>query len=277
MPIPAPGGTVESLFVATRLGRVSVLVAGQGPAVLLFHINRQSSDLYRELMACLAPNFTAVAMDYPSYGGSDHVSETPSIDDYAACAVAVLDALSIDAAMVVGEAVGSAVATAFATRFPERCKGAVMINVPALADRASASSHIGDVRKKAPSGPEAERAYTSIDAFLEANHKHAPLRPTLDWIRRVHAAHHLCGSECWQAADALIDFDLKSRLSELRRPATLLTGEFSPFLDYRQDVESRVQDLVSCVVPQSRFAVGWEKADEVAAEILALSRRIEPT
>ena len=207
---------MKFIDVETPLAKVRVRLAGKGPAVLLFHINRQSSALYLELIERLTAHFTAVAMDYPSYGESEHVRETPSIADYASCGVAVLDALSRPDALVAGEAVGSAVAAAFAARHPGRCA-----------------------------------------------------------LRRVREGHRQCGSNCWQAADALLDFDLKATLAQVEAPATLLTGALSPFADFRSEVESRVKDLESIVLPNARFAIGWEKADEVAEQIGRLHIRAQ--
>ena len=266
---------MKFIDVETPLAKVRVRLAGKGPAVLLFHINRQSSALYLELIERLTAHFTAVAMDYPSYGESEHVRETPSIADYASCGVAVLDALSRPDALVAGEAVGSAVAAAFAARHPGRCAGLLMMNVPMMADRDAASGHIGAVRQAVASGSEDEDAFASVEAFLARNAKHAPIRPTLDWLWRVREGHRQCGSNCWQAADALLDFDLKATLAQVEAPATLLTGALSPFADFRSEVESRVKDLESIVLPNARFAIGWEKADEVAEQIGRLHIRAQ--
>jgi pimeloyl-ACP methyl ester carboxylesterase len=263
---------IEAGFVQTPLGRLRFRVTGTGPAVLLFHINRQSSELYRELMEALSGRFAAIAMDYPSYGESEHTREQPSIKDYADCGRAVLDAVGYTRAIVAGEAVGSAVAAAFAGSYSDQCAGVVLMNVPLMPGRASAKEHIGQVRGVA-SQVDDEDAFATIEAFLAKNSKHAPIVPTRDWLGRVRIAHGQCAADCWQAADALLDFDLAAALERIDVPATLLTGSLSPFEDFRADVESRVKNLVSLTVPQSRFAIGWEKASEVALHIGDLADR----
>ena len=60
---------------------------------MVSHINQQSSAVMVELLQALAPNFRAIAIDYPSHGHSDHIDWQPTIEDYARCVVEVMDAL----------------------------------------------------------------------------------------------------------------------------------------------------------------------------------------
>ena len=65
----------ERGLVGTELGYIHYRAAGDGPAIMLFHVNQQSSALLRELMEALAPNFRSIAIDYPSHGDSDHAAQ----------------------------------------------------------------------------------------------------------------------------------------------------------------------------------------------------------
>src|SRR5262245_58428960 len=116
---------IERGLVKTAMGYIHYRTAGQGRPVMLFHINQQSSALMLELMLALAPKFRVVAMDYPSHGDSDHVADQPSFADYARCAVAVLNSLSIARTAVLGEAVGAGVCVEIANAFPERIERVV--------------------------------------------------------------------------------------------------------------------------------------------------------
>ena len=69
MPIDIKRGLVR-----THLGHIHYRESGSGPAIVLLHINQQSSELMLELMAALSPRMRAIAIDYPSHGGSDHVA-----------------------------------------------------------------------------------------------------------------------------------------------------------------------------------------------------------
>lgn len=109
-------------LITTRVGQVHCREAGKpdAPAVIILHINQQSSALQLELMEELAPRLHAVAMDYPSHGMSDHIDGAPSIADYAECAAAVMSALAVDRFTSVGEATGAAVAMELGIRYASR-------------------------------------------------------------------------------------------------------------------------------------------------------------
>jgi pimeloyl-ACP methyl ester carboxylesterase len=64
---------IERGLVRTDFGFIHYRAAGAGRAVMLFHINQQSSALMLELMQALAPFRRAIAMDYPSHGHSDPI------------------------------------------------------------------------------------------------------------------------------------------------------------------------------------------------------------
>jgi pimeloyl-ACP methyl ester carboxylesterase len=101
---------------------------------MLSHINQQSSALMIELLQALGRDLRAVAIDYPSHGHSDHIDWQPAIEDYARCVIEVMDALGIERASAMGEAVGAAVSgadalrRAFHLRPPSR---ALAVEVPA--------------------------------------------------------------------------------------------------------------------------------------------------
>ena len=75
----------------TSYGYIHYRAAGDGPVVILLHMNQQSSAVYLELVTVLANGARAIAIDYPSHGMSDHVAVQPSIGDYAKCVIEVMD------------------------------------------------------------------------------------------------------------------------------------------------------------------------------------------
>jgi len=269
-----PGGATSGTgYLRTSYGRIHYRHAGAGPAVLLFHINRQSSATYEELIGELAAERRVIAMDYPGYGRSEHLSFQPTIRDYASAAAELLDGLGIERALLLGEAVGAAVAVDFANAFPERVTGVVLLNCPVLADRAQARAFVQGVRAEAaPGGSELDAEFASAAAFLARNAAHAPLAPDASWLARVRQARLDCGDDCWQAANALLEFDLLAALGQLRAPVLLLTGEASPFRAGHATAAGAVARIEAAVLPNARFAIGWERASDVAARALAFTR-----
>src|SRR5512134_3471486 len=86
--------------------------SSNAPVVMVSHINQQSSAVMVELLQALAPNFRAIAIDYPSHGNSDHIDWQPTIEDYARAVVDTMNDLDITAVFALGEAVGAAVSIA---------------------------------------------------------------------------------------------------------------------------------------------------------------------
>src|ERR1700732_2600607 len=121
---------VERGLAKTFAGHIHWRAAGKGPAVMISHINQQSSALMLELLQALAPNFRAVAIDYPSHGHSDPFAGQPTIEDYARCVIEVMKAFEMKRAAAMGEAVGAGVSYALGAGWTDRIDKVVAINTP---------------------------------------------------------------------------------------------------------------------------------------------------
>src|SRR5258705_9861642 len=87
---------IERALVKTTMGFIHSRAAGRGRPIVLLHMNQQSSAMYLELMAVLAPQLRAIAIDYPSHGMSDHITVQPTIADYARNVLEVMDGLGVE-------------------------------------------------------------------------------------------------------------------------------------------------------------------------------------
>jgi pimeloyl-ACP methyl ester carboxylesterase len=116
---------VTPAVVATARGPVEVARAGAGPAVILLHgmpgDYRQAGALARDL----AGRHEVLLPSRPGYGATPLASGR-GIADQADLAVALLDALALPDAAVVGISGGGPAAYAFATRHPRRCRALVL-------------------------------------------------------------------------------------------------------------------------------------------------------
>jgi len=256
---------IDRGLVKTGLGHIHYRAAGAGQAVMLFHINQQSSALMRELMQALAPRFRVVAMDYPSHGHSDPVPGQPTFADYAACAAAVMDRLGIHRAAVMGEAVGAGVSVEMANTHADRVDKVVLINCPFSPERGRTAVHV----KELQSGlrPEDESGFPltrTIGFMLEKDPGHAPMQPSQDWMDRINTAQMEVGRNRWQAVTALANFDLDDGLRRLQQPTLLLLGEHFHYTRHLPDMAERIRDLRHEVLPGARFCMSWERAADIA-------------
>ena len=258
---------VERGLVKTDMGYIHYRAAGDGRPVMLFHINQQSSALMLELIHALAPRFRVVAMDYPSHGGSDHVTDQPSFADYVRCGVAVMDALGIAQTAVLGEAVGAGACVEIANTYPERVTKVVLVNCPFSPERGRTATHVrelqGGLRPADVSGFPLTR---TIEFMLSKDPAHSPMQPTQSWMDRINTAQMEVGRDRWQAVTALANFDMEGGLRRLIQPTLLLVGEHFYYARFLDEVIARVKNLRHEVLPGARFCMSWERADEIAAK-----------
>ena len=120
--------------VATRkAGNISILSAGQGETVLCIHGLGGTKASFLPTVAALAESHRVVAMDLPGFGESDKPIGAPyDAPWFARSAFALLDALEVDQAHLIGNSMGGRVAIEAGLTDPERVKTLVLLS-PALA------------------------------------------------------------------------------------------------------------------------------------------------
>ena len=94
---------------------------GAGPSLLLLHGIGGNADSWREQYEPFGASFDVIGWDAPGYADSfDFEDEAPEVAQYAAAVVALLDALGIGKAAVLGHSMGGLIAGYAAALFPDR-------------------------------------------------------------------------------------------------------------------------------------------------------------
>jgi pimeloyl-ACP methyl ester carboxylesterase len=254
--------TIDRGLAKTFAGHIHWRACGQGPAVMISHINQQSSALMIELLQALAPNFRAIAIDYPSHGDSDHVASQPAIEDYARCVIEVMDALKIERAFALGEAVGAAVSYALGAYHKSRIDKVIAINTPWFEQ---GGTDIADIAKVRPSDPSGFPAPRTLDFVLANDSDHAPMKPTQSWMDRINTAQLEVGRDRWQAVQAFANLDLMGTLGRIDCPVLMLYGEKFIYSKDRDKVHDCCPHATLEIIPGGRFCMTWERATEIAA------------
>jgi pimeloyl-ACP methyl ester carboxylesterase len=258
------GLPIERGLARTFAGHIHWRACGQGPAVMVSHINQQSSAVMVELLQALGPHFRAVAIDYPGHGHSDHVDWQPAIEDYARCVIEVMDSLGIRRAFALGEAVGATVSIALAAGWKDRIERIVPVNIPHFADQDTATRDIADIAKVRPSDPTGFPAPRSIEYLLQHDPEHAPMRPTQSWMDRINTAQFEIGRDRWQAMEALKRFDPVAGLAAVTCPVLMLYGENFVYARHRGLMQAACPHAQLAFVPGGRFCMTWERATDIA-------------
>jgi pimeloyl-ACP methyl ester carboxylesterase len=119
--------------VNTRCGRVSTFEAGQGPPLLLLHGLGATKAEFLPSVAALGQSYRTIAVDLPGFGDSD--KPFPASYDapmFAKWVIALMDALGLDKAHVLGHSMGGRVALEVGMRSPDRVKRLVLMT-PSMA------------------------------------------------------------------------------------------------------------------------------------------------
>jgi pimeloyl-ACP methyl ester carboxylesterase len=119
--------------VRTRVGEIALLQAGAGDDVLLLHGLGATKASFLPTVAALAGEFRVTAIDLPGFGDSAMpVGAAYDPEFFARSTVAVLDALAIERAHVIGNSMGGRIALELGFEHPERT-GRLALLSPSLA------------------------------------------------------------------------------------------------------------------------------------------------
>lgn len=129
-------------------------VEGKEPALLFLHAFPLLKAMWEPVLASLAGERRAVAVDLPGFGGSAPWPGEPSMEAYAGGLVALLDALSLEKVVPCGLSMGGYLTLALWRRYRERIAGMVLADTRAEADsdqaRQGRRALIARVREEGP-------------------------------------------------------------------------------------------------------------------------------
>ncbi|HEX7291902.1 MAG TPA: alpha/beta fold hydrolase [Conexibacter sp.] len=105
----------------------NVIALGEGPPLLLIHGLSGCWQNWLENIPHFARTHRVIAVDLPGFGASPMPREAISIPAYAQFLERLCDALSIDAAVVVGNSMGGHIASELAIRSPQRVERLMLV------------------------------------------------------------------------------------------------------------------------------------------------------
>lgn len=132
MEIPTlPGITVKQIESARISTRVLFSGDDAGIPVLFVHGNASSATFWEEIMLALPAGYRGIAHDQRGYGGADiekKIDATRGMGDLSDDAFALLDALGIEKAHVVGHSMGGSVLWRMMMDAPQRLLSVTVVN-----------------------------------------------------------------------------------------------------------------------------------------------------
>lgn len=205
-----------------RTGRLAMLAveAGEGPPVVLIHGLGWDSSLWFPILAALAPRHRVVAADTRGHGESDKPDGPYSIASFADDWVALLDALQVRAATIVGLSQGGMVAQALAIARPDLVARLVLVSTSCRARPGARDAMESRLVALAEAGPEAAARLAAESIFSAGWRARHPqqLARFLNW-RLLAATAPLVA-----ATRALFDVDLSASLPGIGVPTLVIAG-----------------------------------------------------
>jgi aminoacrylate hydrolase len=183
-----------------------------------------SASYWAPNLAALAAQYRVIAYDHRGTGRSDRaLPETVSVDDLADDILALMDALDIDWAHVMGHAAGAVAGLALALKAPDRIESLAMINGWARPDPHFLRCFEARLALLRGTGPEAYLRAQPI--FLYPANWISEHSDELDAETAVHLAHFPGAATMEKRIAALAGFDVEARLGEVDIPVLALAAE----------------------------------------------------
>jgi pimeloyl-ACP methyl ester carboxylesterase len=218
------GMGISRHFVATRAGVLHYAESGEGPAVLFLHQTPRSWDEFREVLPLVGRRRRAIAMDTLGFGDSDRPEGPDTIERYAQGVLALLDAIGLKRASLVGHHTGGVIAVEVAATAPERVERLVLSSTP-LVDAEFRRRHQGapsiDGVARSPDGSHV------LQLWRQRQPHYPDGRP--DLLERFLVDALRAGERTEEGHAAVARYRMEERLPLLRCPVLLIGATEDPF------------------------------------------------
>lgn len=235
------------------------LVGSGYPIVLVAGTGYPGATWFPELVDRLAARHTVLTYDHRGTGGTPSTPERYSTRGFAADAVALMDALALPAAYVVGHSMGGRVAQWMALDHPERVRSLVLAATGPGEWRADKPMARGvplhTARDMIELGYEAYMAMHITATFFTPEFvEREPER--VAWLVRAFWEHRPAPEDYLRHILARQEHQTADRLSDIRMPALVLIGD--------RDTH------------QGGTGVHWEQSEYLAEHLPDVERRVVP-
>lgn len=201
-------------------GQVHYYAQGAGPTLILLHQTPVSGRMFERAMPFLAAaGLRAIAIDTPGFGHSDAPPEPPSIQDYADNVRAVVGALGLKSAHILGHHTGASIATSFAALNPDMVN-ALVLNGTALFTPEELQQFAGVELKASPKHADGSHL---LDAW-KTRVRYTPGWTDLEAMHRRLVDGLWAGDTTWYGYNAAFGYDMALDLMALTARTMILSN-----------------------------------------------------
>jgi pimeloyl-ACP methyl ester carboxylesterase len=217
---------------------------------------------WSRILPSLSAELDVVAVDLRGHGDSGRPASGYGVDDVSADIVALLDALGVSKASLIGHSGSCFAARRVAALHPSRVAALGLIGSPVALDRARLPALVDSIEQLVDPIPEA------FVRDFQMGASHVPLPDA--FLAGVVAESRKVPARVWRAAlDGLLDYRDEDDLRRIRAPTTLIWGDRDTIVT-REDqdrLRREIADARLVVLPDTGHSPHWERPEAVA-EIL---------
>jgi pimeloyl-ACP methyl ester carboxylesterase len=242
----------------------------RGTPVIFLHGYPDSWFAVSTMLPYLPLSLRVIAPTQRGWGDAGRPESGYSMDDYATDILALMDALGIEQAVVVGHSMGSLISQRVAIRQPERVLGLMLIGSVSTfrdhPDLLEVQQYLQTTDN--PVDPQFVSEFQS-GMFI---HEAAP-----GLVDSLIAESMKAPAKTWRdAMDGILAFDSARELARITAPTILVWGDQDGLCSRAE------QEVLLAGIPGSRLSVyrgeghvvNWEKPEAVAAELIDLVSRV---
>jgi pimeloyl-ACP methyl ester carboxylesterase len=211
-------------------GQLHYAEQGAGRPVVLLHMSGFDHTQFARVLPLLADaGLRAIAIDLPGFGTSDPPPAAPSVPDYAAAVLALVDALTLEPAVLVGSHLGAQIATEVAVTRPDAVERLVLVGpMPTTPQDRAANQALIEAEKHAtiaPDGRHLTEMWQLVVQYFQG-------WTEIDAVQRLVVSQLRAGERNWYGHNAVFTYDHAAALERQRQPCLVLsnTGDIAhPF------------------------------------------------
>jgi non-heme chloroperoxidase len=241
-----------------------------GVPLLLLHGYGGSRRSFEPVLPHLPPSIHAIALTHRGHGDSDRPAGGYTTSALAGDAVATMDALGIESAVVVGHSMGGGVAQRIAIDHPDRVAGLVLAGAAtSWADNGAVAELAADVvLLDDPVDPEFVRRF-QLSTIVQ------PVRPS--WADTVVSESLKLPARVWERCmEGVVLDDFAAELPSISAPTLLVWGDSDTDISPREE-----QDALMAAIPRSELlvyrgighALHWESPARFAIDVADFAHR----
>lgn len=237
-----------------------------GQAVLLLHGITDSWFSFSDVLPLLPVDWRAIAPDQRGHGDSDRPG-TYALDDFADDAIALLDALGIERATLVGHSMGTFIARLVAVKAPDRVARLVLVAGAAVAG-GGAIGELGEMVKTL-----ADPVPLDVIREFQVGTTHNPLPEV--FLESVIAESAKLPARVWREALAgLVAGAPALATGRIACPTLVLWGDHDTVFDRHAQDEllGAIPGAMFRVYPDTGHALHWEEPEGFVADLEAFVR-----